>query len=118
MDEQAPKEKKNRIGNSELFMLIPFAVVFDLLSLIPGVNVVVVVIAQFLLALFFRIHKVNVLSKKRLVTFIIATIAEAIPVLSILPALTIETIIMVAITRAEDKTGIQVPGNISVSGKK
>lgn len=115
MDEQAPKEKKNRIGNSELFLLIPFAVACDLFSLIPGINIAVVIVAQFLLALFFRIHKVNVLSKKRLVTFIIATIAEAIPVLSILPALTVETIIMVMITRAEDKTGIQVP---AITGKK
>ena len=115
MNDEEKKPTKNRLGNSEAILLVCFAIVCDLLSLIPGINVIVVIISQGLIALFFSMHGVSVLSKKRGVTYAAASIVEFIPVISIIPALTLEVLIMVAITRAEDKAGIKIPGSGATS---
>lgn len=109
-EQTAPKKKKQRIGAVEIPVLLFFAVIFDILSLIPYVNVGVVIVSQSLIALFFYIHGVNVLSKKRALPYIIAWISEAIPIISMFPAITLETIIIIALTRIEDRTGIDPTG--------
>lgn len=115
MNEEEKKPTKNRLGNSEAILLLAFAVVCDLLSLIPGINILVMIVGQGLIALFFSMHGVSVFSKKRGVTYTAASVVEFIPVLSMLPALTLEVLIMVAITRTEDKIGIKIPGSSAAS---
>jgi hypothetical protein len=100
--------KKNRIGNSEIILLVVFALIFDIISLIPFLNFVTVIVAQGLMAFFFSIHGVNVLSKKRAIPYVLGWIIEFIPAISVIPAITLETIIIIVMVRFEDKTGISV----------
>lgn len=115
MNEEKPKTK--RLGMGESILIVVFALVFDLLSLIPFLNIVVVLVAQGLLALFFFLHGISVFSKKKAVTFTIGTVVELIPFLSMLPALTAQTIAIIILTNIEDKTGLSVP-SASVVPKK
>jgi hypothetical protein len=116
MEENEKPEKKHRIGNGEIVMLLVFALIFDLISLIPFVNIAVVIVAQSLMALFFSMHGVNVLSKRRAIPYILGWIIEIIPAISAIPAITIETIIMIVLTRIEDKTGIDPAGGVTPPG--
>jgi hypothetical protein len=109
--EEEPKKKKGRLGGPEIAVLIFFALIFDLLSLIPIVNDVVVIVGQALMALFFFIHGVNVFSKKNIIQYLAGWVVEAIPAISIFPTFILETIIIIAVTKFEDKTGIEVSTN-------
>lgn len=110
MNEEKPKN--NRIGAGEGALITLFALVFDLFSLIPFVNFIVVIIGQALLTFFFYLHGVSMFTKKKAVTVGTATVIEAIPFLSIIPALTAQTLIVIFMTRAEDKTGISIPTGV------
>ncbi|HEY0907747.1 MAG TPA: hypothetical protein VGE35_00150 [Candidatus Paceibacterota bacterium] len=114
-EEEKKKKKKRRINNGEATVLILMAIIFDVLSLWPAINVVVVVIAQAFTALFFLLNRVNIFSGgyKKLVPYLIACVAEAIPFVSIVPMITVETIVIIGISRAEDKAGISVTPGIA-----
>ncbi len=109
-EDQKEQKKKRRIKNSEAAILLLMALIFDVLSLIPGANLVVVIVAQGLIALFFFLHGVNVFSGgyKKLVPYLVATLAEAIPFLSMIPMITFETLIIIAVSRTEDKVGVKI----------
>lgn len=118
-EQKQKKSKKNRIGTSEAATLLFFAALCDLFSIIPVVNDVLVFLGQGLIALFFFIHGVNIFSKKKVVPYVIASITEAIPAISAFPTFLLETIIIIVITRIEDKKGIKigVPGASNILAK-
>ncbi len=106
--EKKAKSKEPRIGAAEIAVLLFFAVFMDILSLIPIANDVVDIVAQSLIAVFFFVNGVNIFTGgyKKLVPYIVGWIVEAIPVVSVFPTITIETIIIIIISRIEDRTGI------------
>lgn len=102
----APEKKSftNMIGMPEAAVLLFFATIFDVLSLIPIANVTIVFVGQGLMVLFFFFMGVNVFSgPKRIAAYLISTIIEAIPAISMFPSFILETIIIIAVTRAENK---------------
>lgn len=94
--------------------LVGIAIFFDILSLIPFVNILTVFIGEGLLAIFFRIEGVSVFSAKKALPYLMGFVAEAIPAISMLPALTVETIVIIYLTHAEDKVGVSVENAASI----
>ena len=108
-DISTEKTEKQRIGMPEAAVLLLFATIFDILSLIPIVNDVIVIVGQGCMALFFFFMGVSVFSgPKRCAAYLITIVVEAIPAISIFPTFILETIIIIAITRTEDKSGVNI----------
>ena len=108
-DTTVEKSRKQRIEMPEMAVLLFFATIFDIFSLIPIVNDVIVLVGQGLMALFFLLMGVSVFSgPKRCAAYLITIIVEAIPAISMFPTFILETIIIIAITRTEDKSGVNI----------
>lgn len=80
-------------------LLIGVALFFDLLSLIPGANVVVVFVGQTVIAFAFSRCGINIFSVRQSVPYIFASIVEFVPGISFLPAFTVETLIIIFLSR-------------------
>ncbi len=110
-------KKEMRIDWITGFLMITTAVFFDLLSLIPIVNIFVDVIAALTFGLWFILKNVPLINPRRLATALIALIIEAVPAISALPAITIGVIIIILTVIVEDKTGIEIPLSKKPIGK-
>jgi hypothetical protein len=103
-----------RIDDQDGTSILIMAGFFDLLSVIPGVNDIVVLVAQFLFFVIFTFfHGVSVVGKKTWIWYLVAWVVELIPFLSIFPTLTLMAFRMIAISRVEDRVksmGLQVEG--------
>ena len=93
---------------SLLFFMIAVAVIFDLLSLIPFVNIVVDVVAILTFGLWFAIKGLGFLNPRRFATMMVTVIVEAVPALSVLPAFTASIIATILMIKSEDRLGINV----------
>ncbi len=112
MDEDKPQ---SRIDNITAGFMIAVAIIFDLLSLIPFVNIVVDVAAVLLYGIWFAIKGVGFINPRRFATMMVTVIIEAIPAISFLPGFTIAIIVTILMIKSEDRLGISLPG---VGGKK
>lgn len=83
----------------DMALLIAVAVLFDILSLIPGGNVLVSISGQTVIPLLFSRYGINVFSLKRSVPYIAGFIVEIIPGASLLPAFTLETLILIYMSK-------------------
>ncbi|MEA1929547.1 MAG: hypothetical protein U9M92_01500 [Patescibacteria group bacterium] len=89
--------------------LIVVALVLDLISLIPIVNIIVAPTAWIIFGLWLYILGVGLLNMRRLAAPIISLIIEVIPAVSVIPSLTLAMIITIVIVRFEEKSGIKLP---------
>ncbi|MBI5134052.1 MAG: hypothetical protein HZA81_01565 [Candidatus Taylorbacteria bacterium] len=89
-----------RITKRYAMGLMAVAAFFDLLSLIPGFNVVTAIVGQLLLAGLFRLKGVNVFRYKQAVTYAIATLVEIYPGSSFLPFFLVETLALISLSWA------------------
>jgi hypothetical protein len=89
MDEE---QKPQRISNVMAALMIALAVVFDLLSLIPLVNILVDFIAWVTFGLWLLFLGVGFMNARRLATMLTSVTIEAIPFLSFLPGITVAII--------------------------
>lgn len=104
---KSPKNVRYRVTTVDAAGLLLFAVVFDAISVIPIVNIILVPIAQLSLAILFYSAGINVFEKRRAVIFLLATVSEMIPGISILPAHTVETALIILSVRKEDEAKAQ-----------
>lgn len=97
-----PKDKKieYRITTDEFATMFVFAVIFDIIGLIPVVNILTVIMAQCLFALVFWANGVNIWQGKKLLTVIFTDLAKFIPGA---PGATTQVCINTALSRAEDR---------------
>lgn len=111
----APETKvKYRITIVEFAAMLVFAILFDIIGLIPGTNVVVIFLAQCLFTLVFWANGVSIWKGKKLVATAITSVVEAIPGFSLLPVITAQVAINTLISRAEDKLGAVTQGQINL----
>jgi hypothetical protein len=103
----APDKKpavRYRVHDGAGTAVLIFAVFFDLLSVIPGVNDVIVFISQtFFFVIFTFFLGVPVVGKKTWIWYFAAWVIELIPFISILPATTLMVFRFIAISRIEDR---------------
>ena len=83
--------------------MLVFAILFDILSLVPILNIFTLFMGQSLFAAVFWLNGVKILEKKKLLTFVSASIVEVAPIISWLPGITLGVIIVTAISRTEDR---------------
>lgn len=108
--------KKERIGTAESVTLIFFALICDVISLIPVANDVIAIVAPIIFGIAFYLMGVGILSPKKALTAAIGLVVEVVPVISMLPAYTLGVVLIIHLTHAEDKTGIKLTGKVSGKG--
>ena len=91
-----------RIDTSEFAILMLFAGFFDLLSIFPVVNDLIAPIANFILSGIFFLNGVSVFERKYFLTFLLTSIVEYIPFLSILPMFMAQVYYITVFSRAAD----------------
>lgn len=128
-------DEESKISDGTAFLMVSLALFFDsgqgianIIGLIPIVGNIFGSMLAFIIGFFawlsfytwFKIHGVNFMSPKRLIAFLGAGITELIPYINILPAWTFAVLFIIATTRIEEKTGINITkvagaGNITHS---
>lgn len=93
--------KPAKIGKGYAIGLMVVAGFFDLLSLIPGVSVVIGVIGQIVIAGLFWVKGVNVFKDKALITYVLSGLIEILPQSGFLPFFLIETGAIIALSWAK-----------------
>lgn len=105
--QQGPKESK--ISNTTGALMVATAGILDLISIIPVVGQALASVGSFVIFLiWFLILGLPLVTPKKLLTTLSAYVIEIIPAISALPAITVGVILMIVLTRAEEKTGIQL----------
>ena len=95
--------RPQRIDNITAGLMIAVAVVLDLISLIPFVNLISGLAATLIFGLWFFFRGVGFVNPRRIATWAAGLIVEAIPFLSILPGLTIAVTATIVMIKLEDK---------------
>jgi hypothetical protein len=101
--------KKHQISNLAVVTLTMLATVSDLLSLIPFVGDFVGPIFWVGASVYFWKSGMGFVNGKRLATGAISLVAEMIPAIQEFPTIVAGMIIIIVMTRFEDKTGIKLP---------
>ena len=109
--------KPQRIDNIIAGLMIFTALIFDVLSIIPWVNIITDIAAILLFGLWFMLLGVGFMNPRRIATWATAGIIEAIPILSILPGITVGVAATIFMVKLEDKTGLKIPGKVGGGGK-
>jgi hypothetical protein len=110
-------EKKHQIGNLAIVILTILATVADLLSLIPFVGDFVGPIFWIFAGIYFWKSGMGLVNGKRLAASLISLVAEMIPGVQELPTIIAGMIIIIVVTRLEDKTDIKLPATGTASAR-
>lgn len=91
-----------RINGTDEAVLILTALFFDGLSLVPFLGIITTPVGQFLLWLMFFLNGVSVWGWRAVYMFL-GSVSEIFPLTSWVPALTVQTLLMIWSSRAEDR---------------
>lgn len=119
-EETQPEQKSrqpSRIDTGTGAMMIAVALLFDTMNaginLIPFLGqilgVLVSIVAYCTFGFWFMKRGVGFTNPKRAVTFFGSGLIEAIPILNVLPGVTVGVVLTVLMVQFEDKTGIKMP---------
>jgi|SRR3989338_3676382 len=103
------EERPKRIDNLTAGFMITTAVFFDLVSLIPIVNIISTPIGYFIIFWWFYNKKVKLFNLKGTIWALVTGTIEFIPAVSILPSITVYTIRTIMMVKSEDGLGIKIP---------
>jgi hypothetical protein len=95
--------KTERISNFTAGLMVIVALLFDLVGIIPLVNILSQFTALLIFGLWFFFLGVGFINPQRFAAALISTVIELIPFVSILPGLTVAVIICIVTVRTEDK---------------
>jgi hypothetical protein len=105
--------KTPRINLLNAASLVTFAIFADIvgaiISLIPGVSILVTIVGWLILNLWFTMLGVGFMDGRRIGTMLASIVVEAMPVLNILPGFTVAVIAIIIMVKSEDKLGIKLP---------
>ena len=108
------EKKKNRIGWGMIVVLIISAGFVDLANMVPILGGLVTTAYWSAITWYLWKTKHGLFNWKKLASEIISLITEWIPFLSFIPSVIAATIVIIFISRFEDKTGIKLsPGKIT-----
>ncbi len=116
--ERVPK-RPPRIKTWVFCAMLIVAIILDLVSLIPAANDITLVIAGILFGLWWWKLGLGFLNLKKIITYSLSVIVEAVPILAVLPAVTLAVVVTFVISRGEDKLGISImPGKFGIDAGK
>jgi hypothetical protein len=96
-------QKKHKLGTVAIIVLVVFATIADLLSLIPFVGDLVGPIFWVCVSIYFWKAGMGLINVRKLATSIISMVAELIPAVQELPLILAGIIAVIVMTRAEEK---------------
>lgn len=100
--------KKNRIEFTSIVILIVTAILIDILNLIPILGGIVSTFYWMFVSLYLWKTGHGLINWRSIIPESISVIIEWIPALSFIPTVFISTVIIIIISRVEDKTGISI----------
>ena len=109
MASEQDKSINYRLKGSVIAGMVFFAIVADLVTLIPFVGVVVGPLYWILLSIFLYKKGFGIINARRLATSIGSMVVEMVPVLQALPLITVGTILIIVLSKMEDRLGIKIP---------
>jgi len=116
--EHAAPTLGHKIDNVTFGFMIAVAIFYDVLSFIPGINLISEIFGIGTFALWWYFSGIGLINTKKIVTWATSGFVELIPAVSALPSFTAGVIITVLLTRAEEKTGVSLtPGSASINPK-
>lgn len=99
-----------RIDNKTVWLMIAVAIFFDIISLIPVANVAAVIFGGGTFGLWFYFKGLGLVSPKKIAVWGSNLLAESfLAVSTVWPGFMVGVIIMIIISRTEDKTGLSLP---------
>ena len=101
--------KRQRINSVTTIFMVTTAIIFDLISLIPIVNIVSELVAYVVFGVWFYLLGVGFMNPKRFATAAVSAVIGFIPFVSMLPELTIAVVVVIFMVKSEDKLGIKLP---------
>ncbi|MEK7650794.1 MAG: hypothetical protein AAB364_02930 [Patescibacteria group bacterium] len=105
-EEQEAQKRPDRIGLATMIFAPMLALLFDLFSsFIPIVGSIFWIV----FAIWFFILGISPLNLKRLATMLSSVVIELIPLVSILPSITVGVIAIIVMVKLEDKIGLKLP---------
>lgn len=107
MDEEKNTQTKYRLESRHVFNIVFWAISFDSLTLIPFVGNFLGPLYWIVFSLYLLRRGCGFINGRRLATAAASVVIEMIPVLSVLPTLTLGSVIVIALIRAEDVLGMQ-----------
>lgn len=112
-EEQKPQR---RISNGTAVAMVLVALVLDVISLIPVAgSLISAVFGMGIFGLWFYFLGVPLISPKKIASWGLNAIAEAFPAIgSVWIGVTVGVILMIAITRTEDATGLQIANKVPI----
>ena len=111
MDDE--QQKKHRIGWFAILVLVFLALVCDLLGLIPFVKDFLGTIFWICASIYFWMIGMGIFNGRKLAVMAISWIASLIPVIQEIPLeLVVGIIVIIAITRVEEKTGLSLTSGL------
>lgn len=95
---------RNRFNTIEKIIMVFLALFFDLLSIIPFLNILINVLAWFIFSLWFTINGLPPNSYYKVTgTAVLAFVIGLVPFVSILPEITTSIVVILTIIHMEDK---------------
>lgn len=98
-------DKRDRVGLVTIIFMPVIALCFDLIAIIPGTNL----LAWIVLGIWFLLLDVNIFSARNMAATVTSAIIGLVPVLNLLPEITLAVIVIIFMIKSEDKLGIKVP---------
>lgn len=117
----APKKPEPRITKDTAFSMVLIATIYDLISLIPLVNIASKILAYLHFWVWFSIKGVSYTKNPKIMKWqAIGAIIGLIPIVSALPEQIITTMRTIAISRLEDSSSLPkiAPATNKLGGKK
>lgn len=113
-----PEENKKRINAITAGAMIFVALALDLSGLLldtlfffaPIFGFIISFIAWILFAIWFLLLGIGLLSARRLAAFGSGIVIEAVPVLNMLPGITVSVVAIIIMVKLEDRLGVKLPG--------
>lgn len=100
--------KQYRIGTVAAGLLIILAIIFDILTLIPIVGDFLGPLFWVMASIYFWKIGMGFVNGRKLAVTLISLVAELIPVIQEFPAILLGIIVVIVMTRIEDRTGVSL----------
>jgi hypothetical protein len=106
MAEEEPQ--KTKLDWLTIALLVTIALLFDLLSVVPFLNIITNFIAWFTLGALFWFLGIG-FNFRKLIAPVISFVIEFIPLVSLIPSITLAVIITTLVVKSEERLGLKIP---------
>ncbi len=107
MEIVSKNKQPTNLRKRDMVFLVATAFIFDVISIVPGKNILSALLGQSVIPFIFSRYGINIFSSKRIIPYLMATLVEIVPGASILPAFTIETLCIIWLSKRAERRSIK-----------